>query len=304
MKNFIKLIGIIALIAVIGFTFASCKPAAEPTEATYKSVGSDGNTYELVIKDSAAKAAYKPKAGDTYVLTITFPDKTKKISSGTVAGGSVDSGFTLKPTGSETTFTVTVSNEKMTAILGPIEDINETVAAVSTADDRVVITGTVNTDKLTKDAYFSYSSSVAIVTLSDKKVSIALGTPTSKETEPATNWFKVAASLNIFQIWGFTTQDQKYDLKGVEKNNAGGDFRLVWADNKMTVSQTDKALDWDDGNGNKYDISWVNNFTLEKGWNYLYYAQTVSGKNVTFTGSATPVTTPLSSNFEWKVVSN
>jgi len=130
MKNFIKWIGIIALVAVVGFSFASCKgaDAAEPTSATYKSFGSDGNIYELKITKDPNRAAYKPQAGDTYELTITFPDKTEtETSSGTVAGGSVDSGFTLKPSGSETTFTVTVSSEKMTKISGTITTNQGTV---------------------------------------------------------------------------------------------------------------------------------------------------------------------------------
>jgi len=129
MKNTLKVLGIIAFIAVIGFTSAACKGAEEPKSTTYTSVGSDGNTYELVITKDPNRAAYTPQAGDSYVLTITFTDGTKKTSSGKVESGSVDSGFTLKPTSSETTFTVTVSSEKMEAISGTIKTDKGDVAA-------------------------------------------------------------------------------------------------------------------------------------------------------------------------------
>ena len=121
MKKTLKLLWIAVLIAVIGFSFASCKgaDAAEPTSATYKSRGSDGNTYELVITKDPNRAAYTPQAGDTYVLTITKSGEPNKKSTGTVAtvsGGT----FTLQPTGSGTTFTVTITGGNMTKIEGSI----------------------------------------------------------------------------------------------------------------------------------------------------------------------------------------
>jgi len=118
-----SLLAIIAIIAVIGFSFASCK-GADPTEAKY--VSTDGtNTYELVI--SAAKAVYTPKDGDNYVLTI---NPGNKISKGTVAvsGGS----FSLTPNGSTEAFTITITGGNMTAISGNIADLGINVSATLT----------------------------------------------------------------------------------------------------------------------------------------------------------------------------
>jgi len=104
-----------ALIAVIGFSFASCKPAADSTEAKY--VSTDGtNTYELVI--SAPRAAYSPKDGDTYVLTITVTNTGVSVgtSTGTVATVRGNT-FTLQPArGGAAPFQVTISGGNLTDI--------------------------------------------------------------------------------------------------------------------------------------------------------------------------------------------
>jgi len=101
MKNVFKLIGIVALIAVIGFAMIACpspggsrgpvpdggdpKTNGDPL-ARYISYGDDGTKYELVITEAATgRAAYTPKNGDVYTLTITFTDGTWVKSSGSVA---------------------------------------------------------------------------------------------------------------------------------------------------------------------------------------------------------------------------
>jgi len=132
MKNALKLIGIIALMAIIGFSFAACSsggagggaaPAptpAAPASAKYESTDGEGNQYILEITKASGKAAYTPQNGDNYVLTIilTSGGGTKK-SSGTVTvsvSGS-SSNFELKPQNSEKTFTVTIVETNTGALL-------------------------------------------------------------------------------------------------------------------------------------------------------------------------------------------
>jgi len=121
MKNFVKWFGIIALVAVIGFSFASCGgdgsgPAPKkPTSVTYTST--DGtDTYVLtIIKGSANRAVYNPQKCDNYELKVD-----SKTSKGTVDKVSSDGKFELKPTGSTETFKATISGGNMTAIEGTI----------------------------------------------------------------------------------------------------------------------------------------------------------------------------------------
>ena len=86
MRNFVKLIGIAAFVAVIGFSMITCgggggggsTPAPTPTPdgpsdyATYAGTGSYMGRdipYLLIIEDSgAARAAYMPKKDDKYTL--------------------------------------------------------------------------------------------------------------------------------------------------------------------------------------------------------------------------------------------
>jgi hypothetical protein len=119
MKKTLKFIGITALAAVIGFMAASCDNGtgggSSPTSATYTSYDGDRTEYKLVITKAAGRAAYNPKSGDSYKLTITFINGDIKISTGTVE--SVTSvAIKLKPNGGETTVTVTVSSTGNTII--------------------------------------------------------------------------------------------------------------------------------------------------------------------------------------------
>jgi hypothetical protein len=154
MKNLIKLFGLIALAAVIGFSFAfiSCGDPASgpstpepstpeltpppPTSAIYESSSSDG-LYILEITSEASRsirAVYNPKGGDSYILTY-IPNSGNIIkSSGKVQ--TTGNTLTLQPNKSGTpTFTVTVSGETMTAITGTItvtEGEEATIPAVAT----------------------------------------------------------------------------------------------------------------------------------------------------------------------------
>jgi hypothetical protein len=122
-----KIAGIIALVAVIGFSFTACGDASggggggggtkvpDTTSATY--TANDGAyTYTMVITKASGKAVYQPKEGDAYVMTIN-PGNIK--SSGTVK--SIDNGkFTLASGNGNKEFTVTFSENTITNIEGEI----------------------------------------------------------------------------------------------------------------------------------------------------------------------------------------
>ena len=109
------------LIAVIFLAFVTCdngtgtggggNTPADPTSRTYTSHDNAGNKYQLRIA-AAGRAAYSPQSGDTYTLTITFTDRTTSKSTGTVETVTGTT-ITLKHTGSETIFTVTISGSSI-----------------------------------------------------------------------------------------------------------------------------------------------------------------------------------------------
>jgi len=128
MKQTFKLIGITALIAVIGFSMATCGGGDDggnpPTSITYTSYDASGNIYTLVVTKDPNRAVYVPQSGDTYVLTI-------KNSAGSVIGTSTGlvkttsgSNFTLESGGVE--FSVTISGNTISEITAesgiPIDD--------------------------------------------------------------------------------------------------------------------------------------------------------------------------------------
>jgi hypothetical protein len=134
MKNVIKVLGIIALAAVIGLSFAGCdtgeggdppEPAGPsgPQKMVY-TWKSGVNNYRLEITEaSEGRAVYKPKTNDTYVLTIN-PGNKKSSGTVTVSSSGKESTFTLKPANSGTTFTVkaveTATNVLITGMTGTI----------------------------------------------------------------------------------------------------------------------------------------------------------------------------------------
>jgi len=125
MKNLQKLIGIIALITVIGFSMIACGNGnggrgpgiPVPQTVTYNGVSADGSTYTLKITEPAAR--YTAQDGDTYELTVTSPNGTTKTSKGTVtkAGNEME----LTPNGTTEPFTVKVSAEGLIGISGNLK---------------------------------------------------------------------------------------------------------------------------------------------------------------------------------------
>jgi len=128
MKNTIKVLGIIALVAVIGFSMTACggdsvpEPLPpDPTSAIFESKDAAGNIYLLVIESAASgniRAAYDPKPNDPYTLTYIPKTGDIKKSSGKVQAA--ESTITLKPNTGTETFTITVTTsgdvKTMTAI--------------------------------------------------------------------------------------------------------------------------------------------------------------------------------------------
>jgi len=118
-------IAIIALIAVIGFSFVACGDGdggggiggIGGGETTYTYNDAEGNAYKMLIT-SEGRAAYKPREGDTYVLSITFKNGTVKASTGTVTAFT-NGIFTLKSSDNKI-FEVMVKGEKIAQIDGDV----------------------------------------------------------------------------------------------------------------------------------------------------------------------------------------
>jgi hypothetical protein len=143
MKNLYKVLGIIALVAVIGFSFAACDNGDDtggqqtgegvPQKATYVSKDSNGNTYTLEIDESGGRSARSAaQTGDTFKLTVEYTTvvgsgnlNMKFEYSGTV-GAAQTSGarvsLTLNINGE--TITITIVGTEMTVITGKIVNNN------------------------------------------------------------------------------------------------------------------------------------------------------------------------------------
>jgi len=139
MKNVFRVLGIVALVAAIGLSFAGCDtggdspapapgPAGQPpSQKTVYTWDAGESSYELVVTEASnSRAAYNPKSGDTYVLTITPGNKR---SSGTVAvtNSSDDKKITLTltPTADASkpftvTAAITATNALVEKVDGPI----------------------------------------------------------------------------------------------------------------------------------------------------------------------------------------
>ena len=103
------------MVVIFSLAFVTCDNGtggttpSDPTSIKYTSFDDAGNKYELVI-EAAGRAAYTPKSGDTYTLTITFTNGTKSTSTGTVKSVV---GVTITLTHSEGEFKVTVSGSRI-----------------------------------------------------------------------------------------------------------------------------------------------------------------------------------------------
>jgi hypothetical protein len=130
MKNKFKLLGIIVLVALIGFFFASCGDeggsggtAEPPKTAMYSGAAADGSVYTLKIIEKSGK--YAAQDGDSYILYLV-KDGITKTSSGTVTvAGST---LTLKPASATVTFEIVINETGITSITGTITFTDNTTA--------------------------------------------------------------------------------------------------------------------------------------------------------------------------------
>jgi len=131
MRKLFKVLGTIAMLALLLLSFAACDDLLGslakdgPTSNTYlpavfTSYDADGTKYELTItRPGKAAVQFTPAAGDSYTLTITKAGVTQ-TSSGTVKDFS-GSKFTLTASGNASvSFEVTISGNAITNITGTI----------------------------------------------------------------------------------------------------------------------------------------------------------------------------------------
>jgi len=125
MKKTVKVLAIIALVAIIGFSMVTCgdddDPPGNPSTAKYEGKDIAGNTYTLTITEKAKRAAYAGAKGDSYKLVIKMKDGTENVSRGTIKETQKDGTFTLQPSykGSGT-FSVVISEEKISSVTGAV----------------------------------------------------------------------------------------------------------------------------------------------------------------------------------------
>ena len=117
MRNLFKLIGIIALVAVIGFSFIACDNGGGGGGGGGDGINTDisydgeGSRYKLVVTENSSRAAFTPQNGDTYTLTVEgFGWGT---STGTVSNFSNGS-YTLSNNG--TALNLVTSSEAISSI--------------------------------------------------------------------------------------------------------------------------------------------------------------------------------------------
>jgi len=132
MKNLVKLIGIIAFVAVIGFSMIACdngsgpsrpdpNPNPNPTTGSGRYSGKDvlGNTYSLSVGSSSSRAA---KIGDRFSMDVKNRSGTVKWARGTVTGISTDGTLTLRTSTGET-FTSNVGGTTLNSVAGDGDEI-------------------------------------------------------------------------------------------------------------------------------------------------------------------------------------
>jgi hypothetical protein len=117
-KVLLVLTAITLVFAVLGCSDGGgSSPTPSDTSVTYKSTDANKIDYTLVISAPAAKAAYVPNVGDSYVLTIKKGNDSYR-SSGKVTGKG-SSGFTLQSSVEDSaSFTVVITAENEVEVYG------------------------------------------------------------------------------------------------------------------------------------------------------------------------------------------
>jgi len=152
-KNLFKFLGIVALVAIIGFGIIACgggggdepidpsNPAA-PTAGTYTGKDVLGNTYTLSLAAGASSSVSSRSAaraigsGDTYTMTVKGRDgKTRTVKAGKVSGVNADGTVSLKPEGAATAFTATVGDSALKTVVAGTDASGNIASLPITGDE-------------------------------------------------------------------------------------------------------------------------------------------------------------------------
>jgi hypothetical protein len=109
MKNTIKLFGIIAFVAVIGFTFAACDDGKSGNGGNNGAGGLNGTAWEHVLPDAGGVLTMTFTSNNTF--TITYPGGAPPAN-----GTYTVSGSTLTATVDGTTIIGTIYGNSMTLV--------------------------------------------------------------------------------------------------------------------------------------------------------------------------------------------
>ena len=117
-------LGMLVMVLVFGMSVVGCDDDSDDDSTQtvkYEGIDAAGNTYVLTVTKNANRAVYIPEAGDSYTLTITLADGTKKTSTGTVKEIATDGTFTLQPSveGSDV-FSVVINDEGISSVVGTV----------------------------------------------------------------------------------------------------------------------------------------------------------------------------------------
>jgi len=178
MKNKKILLAILAVALVFATALIGCSngttnkgsTGTAPASGTYTYEDDAGNNYNLVI--TQARAAYTPKKGDSYVLTITFADGSPtQTSTGTVKAFDSNSGqFTLTSSDNKE-FYVLVRDDKVVGIGG--DDIPVTLPVGKS----VILQGFVNWQYTAEDSNKYYYEVIGVFLISNLENVDAIGIP-------------------------------------------------------------------------------------------------------------------------------
>jgi len=328
MKKTIRLLGIIALAAVIGLSMAACDSGGGndpvPQIVTYSGVAG-GTTYTLKITENTAR--YTAQSGDFYELTAGSKKSTGKVNAVSKENGVL----TLKPANSETTFKVNVSGDSLTGFTGSVKwDGEATLTQLPTSTtggsnggsggdaepfskvytNMVVIHSTGNPNTETLDfSYLSSGSALSTIGTGDWEAKVTGGTLSLKLGIPsAAKLASLADSTltvsdrqaKLYMLDAFytvSTNGQKKRLEYCSQETITSGSQTVpskvvvffYVDRDVTVNGTDYE-------GNQTAI--YNNLQAKKGWNTVTQSVTVSGSHATGTYT---VGTP-DSNLKWRII--
>jgi len=271
MKNTFKVFGVIALAVIIWFSMAGCPgpetaPGFEinpvPGTVTYQGIDTDGNTYTLKIMEKTGRAAYTPKNGDSYILTVT--DSGIKISTGTVnveveTSGKIE--LTLEPDKDKTTtFTVTVSSSGIINITGTITFTDGTTKK----QEEPLEINPIDTNALTAEIQNADEAKAGVITASSaSEVPTGRKWVTEDEWEALETVYKKAVETKANPSNQTTVNTAKTNLQAAittfitaKKNGSGSTITLSGT---ITVKNNGKFIPYVVINPHTEDWSWQEN---------------------------------------------